>query len=435
LKERLVTIGLAAGALILSYALFFPKPAADEQARPRPMSAELGPTGYQGAWRWLIQERVPLAAWRERFDRLSSDPRFKASGNLLLTTLPHELTVRPDEAKQLDAWVSRGNTLVVAAALDDTPAWALTGGGRLVKDVGRMTRLKFDVDPGAKKDGERTGPAQALRSALNRVTEPRDIVMTPRGDHPLMQGVHSLRVVSDFPASRWRAAPMDASGILQIADTADTAHTADTAQTADGEGAVWVKRQGEGQIITLAVAGLFSNREIGKADNAKFLSNLLAWSLREGGAVLFDDAHQGSVSYYDAKAFYADPRLHRTLEWLVFLWLVFVLGVQRLRAHINNWRPADVTAFVDTSANFFASALTPAAAANRMLANFFNPIRRRLGAAEDGAPMWEWLASQATVPMDEVTELRELHGRVQDGGRFDLTRLQNLLSLLQGKII
>ena len=388
------------------------------------MSAESGAAGYQGAWRWLIEERVPLAAWRERFDRLSSDPRFKASGNLLLTTLPHELPVHPGEASQLDSWISRGNTLVVAAALDDTPEWALPGGARLVKDVGRLTRLKFDVaDPAAKKDGEKAGPAQALRSVLNRVTEPREIVMTPRGDHPLMQGVHSLRVVSDFPASRWRAAPMDASGILQIA------------QVEDGEGAVWVKRQGEGQIITLAVAGLFSNREIGTADNAKFLSNLVAWSIQGGGVVIFDDAHQGLVSYYDAKAFYADPRLHRTLAWLVLLWLLFVLGVQRLRAHVNNWRPADVTAFVGTTGNFFASALTPADAANRMLANFFNSIRRRLGAAEDGAPMWDWLASQAAVPLDDVTELRELHRQVQDGRRFDLTRLQNLLSLLQGKII
>jgi hypothetical protein len=69
-----------------------------------------------------------------------------------------------------------------------------------------------------------------------------------------------------------------------------------------------------------------------------------------------------------------------------------------------------------------------------MLANFFNSIRR-LGAAEDGVPMWEWLASQATVPLDDVMELRELHRQVQDGRRFDLTRLQNLLSLLQGKIL
>jgi hypothetical protein len=69
------------------------------------------------------------------------------------------------------------------------------------------------------------------------------------------------------------------------------------------------------------------------------------------------------------------------------------------------------------------------------LANFFNSIRRRLGVAEDGVPTWEWLTSQATVPLVEITELRELYRRVQDGGRFDLTRLQNLLSLLQGKII
>jgi hypothetical protein len=424
LKERLVTIGLAAGALFISYALFFPKPRANEQAPPRPLSTGSSPTGYQGAWRWLKQERVPLAAWRERFYGLNIDPHFKASGNLLLTTVPYELPVLPGEAMQLDAWISRGNTLVVAAALDDTPEWELAGDRRLVKDVGRLTRLKFDVvDAAVDKDAKKTGPAQTLRFALNRVTQPRDILMTPRGVHPLMQGVHSLRVVSDFPASRWHAAPMDAAAILQIADTAD------------GEGAIWVKRQGEGQIVTLAVAGLFSNREIGKADNAKFLSNLVAWSLHEGGAVMFDDAHQGSVGYYDAKAFYADPRLHRTLAWLVLLWLVFIVGVQRLRAHVGKWRPADVTAFVSTSGDFFAAALTPAAAAKRMLANFFNSIRRRLGAAEDGGPMWEWLASQASVALHEVEELRELQRRVQDGRRFDLSRLQNLLSLLQGKII
>jgi len=418
LKERLVTIGLAAGALFLSYALFFPKPAADERAPPRPLSREPGPAGYQGAWRWLDEERVPIAAWRERFDRLSGAPSFKASGNLLLTTLPHELPLHPDEATQLDAWISRGNTLVVAAALDDTPAWALAGGGRLVKDVGRLTRLNFAVD----QEREKADPARALQSALNRLTRPREIAMTPRGDHPLMRGVRSLRVISDFPASHWRATPMDASAALQIADLEG------------GEGAIWVKRQGAGQIVTLAVAGLFSNREVGTADNARFLSNLVAWSLQEGGAVIFDDAHQGWVSYYDAKAFYADPRLHRTIAWLVFLWLVFVLGVQRLRAHVDEWRPADVTALIGTSGNFLASALTPAAAANRMLANFFNSIRRRLGAAEDGAPTWEWLSSQATVSLDDVTELRELHHQVQHSRRFDLPRLQNLLSSLQGKI-
>jgi hypothetical protein len=114
---------------------------------------------------------------------------------------------------------------------------------------------------------------------------------------------------------------------------------------------------------------------------------------------------------------------------------VFVLGVQRLRAHVNHWRPPDITAFVSASGDFFAATLTPAAAANRMLANFFNSIRRRLGAPEDGAPMWGWLAAQATVSPDDVKELQELDRRIRHGRRFDLPRLQTLLSSLQGKII
>jgi hypothetical protein len=424
LKERLVTLGLAAGALVLCYALFFPKPAVDAQAPARPTSFELGASGYQAAWLWLAAEQVPVAAWRERFDRLTSDTARSATGNVLLTTLPHALPVHPREALDLDAWIERGNTLVVAAALDDTPEWALTGGARLVKDAGRLTRLKFDTvdEAAADKEGKKSGGRRVLQT-LNRLTESREIVITPRGVHPLLQGVRTLRVDSDFPASHWHAAPMDNSGVLQIAETES------------GEGAIWVKRQGKGQVIAVAVAGLFSNREIGTADNARLLSNIVSWSVKGRGAVIFDDAHQGSVSYYDAKAFYADPRLHRSLAWLVLLWLVFVLGVQRLRPQVNHWRPADITAFVSTSGEFLASALTPAAAANRMLANFFNSIRRRSGAAEDGVPMWEWLAAQAAVSPDEVQELREIDRQIRQGRRFHLPRLQNLLSSLQGKII
>jgi hypothetical protein len=424
LKERLVTIGLALGALFLCYALFMPKPHADEAAPPRPLSTELAPSGYQAAWRWLSAEHIPVVALHERFDRLNRAGMTKSlTGNVLLTTLPHELPVRADEAMQLDAWIERGNTLVVAAALDDTPAWALTGGARLTNAVGRLTRLKFETIDSKHKDDKASGSKGLLQSAVSAL-QPRELEIEPVGAHALLEGVRSLRVASDLPASRWRAVPMDGSAVLQIARVAD-----------DGEAAVWVKRQGRGQVITLAVAGLFSNQDIGSADNARLFSNILGWSFAPGSAVIFDDAHQGSVNYYDPKAFYADPRLHRTIGWLVLLWLVFVLGIQRLRAHATNWRPADVTAFVSTSGEFFASTLTPAATGSRMLTNFFNSIRRRLGASEDGTPMWEWLSSQATVPLSDVSELRQLQARIQGGRRFNLIRLQNLLSLLQGKII
>ena len=42
--------------------------------------------------------------------------------------------------------------------------------------------------------------------------------------------------------------------------------------------------------------------------------------------MIIDDAHQGLVSFYDPDKFFGDSRLHRTLLWLLGLWLVFVLG-------------------------------------------------------------------------------------------------------------
>lgn len=431
MKERLITLGLAIGAFALCLALFLPKPSDDSQVPARPLSTEVGPSGYQAAWRWLTAQHVPLTAAHERYESLNrADGSHSPSGNLLLTTLPHKLPVRADEAAQLDAWIEKGNTLLIAAALDDTPLWAFDG-GRLVKDVGRLARLKFEVIDPKKADPKKNGvvsddaaKGSAPGFTLNALVEPRTIVIESRGAHPLMEGVHSVRVISDLPASRWRAAPMDQAAVLQVAKI-----------RGENNAAIWVRSQGRGQVIVIAVAGLFSNRDIGSGDNARLLSNTIAWALRPGGTVIFDDAHQGAVSYYDAKAFFADPRLHRTLWWLVFLWFVFVLGVQRLRSQFNDAHSPDVTAIVGTTGQFFASTLSPIAVASRLLANFFNTIRRRLGWREDGSPPWEWLALQAAVLNSELAELRHFHDQVQFGRRVNLLRLQNLLSRLQGKII
>ena len=229
---------------------------------------------------------------------------------------------------------------------------------------------------------------------------------------------------SDLPAARWVAAPMDRSGLLQVAQLANR-----------GNAALWIKPQKDGQIIVLGVAGLFSNQYLARADNAQLLANVVSWSLEPGGAVIFDDAHQGAVDYYDAKAFFKDPRLHHTLWWLVLLWFAFVLGIQRFRAHEQQKPIADVTAFVGRSGDFLASALTPPTAGARLLANFFNSIHRRLGTREDGTALWDWLSAQAAVTRNEVGELQDLASRIASGRRFSLSRLQNLLSQLQGKII
>ncbi len=415
---------MAVAALFLCYALFLPKPLPENLESTRPLSTDSGASGYQAAWRWLKAAHIPVISLRDRFDHLSTNKEQRRTGNVLFTTLPHKLPVRPDEASRLDEWIERGNSVVIAAALDDTPAWALEGASRLVRDVGRLARLKLEtteMKPAANQDASTT---QTLKSALKTLSESREVAIEPRGAHPLMKGVLSLKLGSDLPASRWQATPLDSSGVLQVAQVAD-----------GGNAVVWIRREGLGQVIVLGVAGLFSNRDLGSADNAKLLANVIGWSLEPGGAVIFDDAHQGAVDYYDANAFYKDPRLHRTLWWLALLWFVFVLGIQRFRGHLPGRQSADVTAFVASSGDFFASALTPPTAGARLLANFFNSIHRRLGTREDGSPVWDWLSSQAAVSRSDVRELQELQTRIQSGRRFNLPRLQNLLSQLQGKII
>jgi hypothetical protein len=420
MRQQLITLGLALAALVLCYALLVPKPSPEMISAARPLSSDEGPAGYQAAWRWLSAESVSVAALNERFDSLSTARNSPhPHGNVLLTTLPHVLPVRPGEATALDAWVESGNTLIVAAALDDTPSWAIADASTLLKELSRLTRLKFSVidDPTASK-------AQRLSAAFEALTGTRDVFIEPRGTLPLMQGVHGLQVVSDLPAARWKADAMDAATILQIGQVMGL-----------GDPAIWVRQQGKGQVITLGVAGLFSNRDIGLKDNARFLSNLVAWNLSPGSRFIFDDVHQGAAKYYDAKAFFADARLHRTIGWLILLWFVFVLGVQRLGVPLVHWRPPDITAFVATSGEFLASTVSPKTTGARLLANFFNSIRRRLGLAEDGQPLWEWLSSQATLQSADVELLRQMHSRLGAGRHIDLSRLHNLIVKLQGKIL
>src|SRR5579863_2212157 len=92
-----------------------------------------------------------------------------------------------------------------------------------------------------------------------------------------------------------------------------------TVRSDTGDTTLWLSQRGAGQMILSAVASPFSNAAIGMTDNAQLLANILAWSLGPAGTVIFDDVHQGLTEYYDGKAFFADPRLHHTFEWVLLL--------------------------------------------------------------------------------------------------------------------
>jgi hypothetical protein len=397
------------------------------------LSTETRAHGYQALWRWLKAQKIAEKALHQPYSELSN---LASRGDVLIVTMPPRVPPRREELADLDEWVARGNTLLVMAALDDTPPWCLGADPLFMKSLGRMTRLDFDTQPeGVDKRAKRAAKTEqrgkrVLRS-LQKVVEPERIAFHPRGSEPLFDQVHSVLALSEFPASHWRGTATDQSAVLEIAERlAAPDPMAPDATVA--EPVAWLRRHGNGQILLIGFASIFDNALIGEEDNARLFANIIAWSRDPKGSVIFDDDHQGAVEYYDAKAFFHDPRLHRTLLWIIVLWFLFVLGWQRLRPAAGEWKLIDITDFIGATGEFFASALTPAAAGTRLFENFFNALRRSLGLREDGLPVWEWLAAHARISAADLAELERLYAKTRAGRRVDLIKLQNLTSRILG---
>jgi hypothetical protein len=427
---------LALGALALFYMVLMPKPRDESRLPSQPVSIDIRGDGYQALWRWLDAQHIRALSFRDRYDKLAA-AGIPASGNLLITTLPHQAPVRGKELDDLDAWLARGNTLLLLAAMDDTPRWSLGMTPDFLPILTRMSGLAFvelrPPKPAAGNAAGGTPPSSVTKSAqrvLQSLLQPQRGSIAPRIRHPLLEGVQSIATESAYPAARWLASGNHGALALDLGDRTD--HVAGITVP---EPALWLLPRGEGQVIVLAYASPFTNAVIGRDDNARLFANIVAWSAGTRGAVLFDDAHQGLVNYYDPKAFFADHRLHRTLLWILLLWLLFVLGWQRMRAPASSWNPVDVTTFIKVTGGFLAARSGANATALRLLGNFFNGIRQRLALPQDGEPVWDWLAAQATVPPAELARLRALHARAQARERIDLVQLQNCLTGITGKLL
>jgi len=417
-KERLVTLGLAACALALFWILLFPKPQSGSTA-PHPLTTGSDSEGYFAAARWLTTAGVPTVTLHQRFSQLSGKAVTPyATGNLLVITLPFELGLHQEEFTELDQWVARGNTVLVLAALDDTPLWSAVS-DNFLPDLQKIIAIQF-----TSKQQPNTDPLTKAQAGLKAALTPagRAIELHPSGRIGLLAGVTHLATLSPLPSMQWQASAMDTEPVLELARRTDSA-----------DPVLWLKSAGKGAFIVSAYASLFNNQVIGKADNGRLLANIVAWSLRPGGRVIFDDAHQGAVDEYDAAKFFGDPRLHHTLGWLVLLWLAWVVAAQPLRAAAPNTAGIDESAMLRTTAGFFASVLRPVTSAQWLLDEFFDRLRRRHGLAHGAEPPWDWLASHAGVRSGVLAQLRDLYARVQSGHRVSLVQLQRIISQISGQ--
>ena len=433
MKDRLLTLGLAVAAFALFYALFAPKPAPPQDKPTRPTTIESGPNGYLALMRWFETADLHPMSLRERFGELPKITARIPTGNVLISTAPHLYPPRDSEIGALRDWISAGNTLVVAAGFSDTPEWSMGEGidAGFISHMQAMTGLTFtqaqpdvpvpETNPQSepkeqpKSDGEAKTAAPAV-NPFQKLDPPQRFEMIPNGEHPLLEGVKSVAAISEYPTAQWRASSTMSSVVMELGRDAKS-----------DEPAMWLARYGEGQIIVLAYGSSFTNKLIGQNDNAQLLANIVNLSRSENGRVIIDDAHQGLVAFYDPEAFFGDKRLHASLWWLLGLWLVFVLGSQKLRPVPSGWNPVEITSFVRASGGFMARVLKPATAAQRLFSNFFNDLRRQIGLPVNGAPVWDWIGSHTAVPASELEQLQRLHVKAQQGQRVDLRKLHNLL--------
>lgn len=408
MKERLTTAAGALLALVALYAVLFHSTAIPVT---RPVTLESGRNGYFAISQWLEAEGFRVVSLRERYDRLI-DPDAERTlalgrrGNILITTMPHFLPVRSREHESLKAWLRSGNTLLILAALDDTPEWSSQAGHtRFMQDLQIMAGMRFEPVEG----GSGRSPSVSAGSQLE---------LDPVEGHPLLEGVTTLLGFSDHESALWApAAPFARPGVLlRLAVERST-----------GADAAWQRPYGNGHIIIVASGTLLTNRVVAQSDAGRFLVNLLLYHVEEGGAVVFDDMHQGLSSIYDAAAFFADPRFHRTLWFLLGAWFVYVLGSSNRFVPPAAERIAPRQRdFIEAVGGFMARRLDARDAAKLLLEDWFDDIKKARGMRGDAPP---WAALEATPALDARTyaELRGAYEALERGSAVDLVKLHNNL--------
>ena len=428
MKERLLTLGFALGALLV-FILLFVHVEPESPAASLPTTAERGPGGLFAARAWLAGEKVATRAVRARFDSALAGPQAARTGNLLIVSLPVVTPFTAVELNALDQWLRKGNTLLVLAAIADAPGWAAPGRSGLDTDLGDLTGLDYLVTRRPHRETAARDPGVEVATVARRFDEPLRTTLVPNRAHAYLAGVRQAVAFSDYP---WRWFPQQT---WSMSVPEDGFMLCLARQRESDQDALWVRPRAGGTIIVSGFSSLFSNRALGTADNARLLANIVAASLGPSGTVLFDDEHQGVSETYDPARFYRDPRLYATLGVLAALWLAWVLGATRLRLPVERQAAPRETQLVRTTGAFLARALTPAAAARRLFTHFFRRLHGRAPAGADPlAPSWELLEYDPRIARADLERLRAWYAAAHSGDRVPLVALHNLMIRIERQL-
>lgn len=404
MRARLRAVALALAALSLLYGISVGSAPGEAEAT-RPTSVEPGAGGYSALREWLASARIRTASLRGDYDQLASLTRDYPTGNVLLVTLPGTSALLDRDIVPLHLWVRAGNTLIVSAALCDAPDWARGPQRRaLADDVGMLTGL------------EAVGAGQPLGAFL---VTPAVSRWEPALRHPLTEGVRAVEAVSDRVAPPCAVGLPGGRGALALLSSKGE-------MTGGRDDGAWLLPRGAGWVVLSAQATPLANRALGRADNARWASNLLRGSLGPGGTVIFDDGLQGAPELWDLRRLLLDPRTHASLGAVTLLWLLWVAGGTRLRAPHAPPRSPGVAALVAAEGRLLARAVEPHEAASALLEAFLSRLPEPARASPE-----DWLAARPGASSADLAQLRSWRRRLGSGGTVPLDALHDLLTRLR----
>lgn len=267
MRERLITLACALGALLL-FATLFVRGEGLQPRVARPTSVERGVNGLRGAFLWLQGEGLHPVALRERFDSLAQRHDLPASGNLLIVTTPVVTPFSVAEATALERWLHAGNTLLVLAALSDSPEWGF--GGFVHSDLRLLTGLEFKVrapatgalepaaapaprpsvgqdrDDARRADEQRNARSRSLSAQLQS-GQPARSVAVPNGPLPYLGGVRTTVALSDLTPQSWDVTLPRGGFVMELTHQRDGPRA----------GTLWLRPYGPGAAIVSGFGSLF----------------------------------------------------------------------------------------------------------------------------------------------------------------------------------
>ncbi len=413
MRDRLVTLAGALLALVVIYGLFFAEQEVPEPARP--VTTEVASNGLVALKTWLDGEGVATLSLRERYPELAAHPELPAAtGNVLLVALPYYRPPREAEVAELKSWVQAGNTLLIMAALNDTSDWSTAVPSRLIDDLGSVADTYFRA---INEDGD--DYRSPLLSLFDDDPDAERYAVEPREGHPLVEGIERMAAESDMVTSIWVPdAYNNGDLILELATIPLT-----------GTPLIWQRKTGDGQTIIVGSGTMFTNRAIARADNRRFIANVVAHHLGPDGRFVFDDMHQGLSALYDPDAFYSDSRLHTTIWFVIGFWLLYVVGSSnRLlnpRAETLALRQTD---FVQAVGGFISNNSSKTDAGLWLFRSWFNDVRRHLHLPTNGEPVWSELDGLRTLDPKLLGRLKRQHARLSTGRALDLVDIHNTIN-------